>query len=142
VCLAVVLFAIGSASSSVRANDLAMGSFTLQHPTRWNDTMLPAGQYRFELARTQSDANLMMIRGEKQSLTVIVYGQSDYKTCQSSSLNLEMRRGSRYVTSLDLAGYHMNFKIRETARAREEEMVKTPAHSQPQQVAIHADDNN
>lgn len=119
-----------------------MGSFTLNHATRWNRTTLPAGDYTYRLARTPSNANLMMIRGEKQSLTVFVYGESDCRTCQGSSLNLEARRGNSYVTSLDLAGYHMNFKIRETARAREEEMAKTPTHAQSQQVAIHADDNN
>ena len=142
VCLAAGLFAIGLASSSVRANDLAMGSFTLHHAARWNSTTLPAGNYAFRLARTQSGANLMMIQGEKQSMTVIVYGESDCRTCQSPSLNLEDRRGNSYVTSMELAGYHMNFKINETARAREEEMAKTRARSQSQQMAIHADDNN
>lgn len=142
VCLAVGLFAIGLASSSVQANDLATGSFKLQHATRWNNTTLPAGEYTFQLARTQSDANLMMIRGEKQSMTVIVYGESDCRTCQNHSLNLEGRRGNSYVTSMDLAGYHMNFKINETARAREEEMAKTRARSQSQQMAVHTDDSN
>jgi hypothetical protein len=142
VCLAAGLFAIGLASSSVRANDLAMGSFTLHHAARWNSTTLPAGNYAFRLARTQSGANLMMIQGEKQSMMVIVHGESECRTCQSSSLNLEGRRGNSYVTSMDLAGYHMNFKINETARAREEEMAKTRARSQSQQMAVHTDDSN
>jgi predicted carbohydrate-binding protein with CBM5 and CBM33 domain len=142
VCLAAGLFAIGLASSSVRANDLAMGSFTLHHAARWNSTTLPAGDYTFRVARTPSNTNLMMIRGEKQSLTVFVYGESDCRTCQSSSLNLEARGENSYVTSMDLAGYHMNFKINETARAREEEMAKTRARSQSQQMAVHTDDSN
>jgi hypothetical protein len=140
VCLAVGLFAIGLASSSVRANDLLAGSFKLQHPTQWNNTTLPAGDYTFRLARTQNDSDMLMIRGEKQSLSVFVYSDSACKTCQDSSLNLAVRGGTRYVTSLELAGFHVNFKMRQSAGAKEEEMAK--GQQQSEQVAVHVDGSN
>lgn len=139
VCLAVGLLAISLASSSVRADDLAIGSFTLPHETQWNSTTLPAGNYTFRLARTQSNARMLMIRGEKQSMSVFIYGESWCRACDSRALNLEVRRGMRYVSSLDLAGYHVDFKVRESAGAREAEMAKKTAQPQSEQVAVQVE---
>ncbi|HEV7968250.1 MAG TPA: hypothetical protein VGP19_11805 [Candidatus Acidoferrales bacterium] len=136
--VAVGLLAIGLASSSAGANDVLVGNFTLPHSTEWNNTVLPAGDYTFKVARTQTNADLLMIRGAKQSVSLYIYAESACTTCQSSSLNLAVRGNNRVVTSLDLTGFHVNFKVRQSA-AEGEEMSRVPASTE--QVAVHVDPN-
>jgi hypothetical protein len=133
--VAIGLLAIGALSSSVRADNSLMGKFTLHHPAKWNNTVLPAGDYT--LSRAQTNANLLLVRGEQQALQVFIYSKSDCKTCQSGSLNLVVQGDNRFVTSLDMAGFHMNFKVRQSPSERGEELSKVPAPSE--QVAIHLD---
>jgi len=110
--VAVVLLAIGGISSSVRANDMMAGSFTLHHPAQWNKTLLPAGTYTFKLVRTQTDANLLMVSGEKQSMDIYVFAHSACDTCRNAGLTLQVQGDHRVVTSLSLPGFHVEFSVR------------------------------
>ena len=110
--VAIGLLAIGAISSSVRANDMLVGSFTLRRPTQWNKTMLPAGTYKFKLVRTQTDANMLMVSGEKQSMDIYVFAQSACETCRNAGLTLEVQGDHRAVTSLTLPGFHVDFSVR------------------------------
>jgi hypothetical protein len=137
--VAVGLLAIGLLSSSVLANDVLVGKFTLPHPTQWNDSLLPAGDYTFRVARTQTNTNMLSVRGAKETLDILVFAQSACETCRSASLNLAVRNDNRVVTSLDLPGFHLNFNNRQSASEREEQLAKTPATSE--QVAVHVATN-
>jgi hypothetical protein len=132
------LFALVFSGVAVRANNLREGSFTLQHPTEWNNTVLPAGDYTFEVARTQTNAKLLVVHGAKQSLNVLIYGESACMTCRNSSLNLEVHGNNRAVSSMELSGFHVNFKLKQSAREKEE-MSKIPASNE--QVAVQTDSN-
>jgi hypothetical protein len=110
--VAIALLAIGGISSSLRANDMLVGSFTLNHPTQWNKTMLPAGTYKFKLIRTQTDANMLVVTGDKQSLDVYVFAQSACETCRNARLTIEVQGDHRSVTSLRLPGFHVDFSAR------------------------------
>ncbi len=110
--VAIALLAIGGISSSLRANDMLVGSFTLNHPTLWNKTMLPAGTYKFKLVRTQTDANMLVVTGEKQSMDVYVFAQSACETCRNAGLTIEVQGDHRAVTSLRLPGFHVDFSAR------------------------------
>lgn len=136
--IAVGLLAIGLISSSVRANDVLVGNFTLPHPTQWNNTVLPAGNYTFKMARTETNANRLTVRGAKQSMMLFVYGESACETCRSASLNLAVRGNNRVVTSMDLTGFHVNFKVRQS-ESEKEELSRMPASTE--QVAVHVDSN-
>lgn len=137
--VAVAVLATGLVSSSVRANNVLVGNFTLPHATQWNDTVLPAGDYTFKLSRTQSNADLLVVQGAKQTVSVFVYGESACETCREASLNLEVRNDHRFVNSLELAGFHVNFKVAKPAGAAGEELVKTPKATE--QVAVHVASN-
>ena len=141
---AVAVMAIGLFSSAARANDLLSGGFTLSQPTRWNDALLPAGRYQFRLIRSNSDSNILLVQGAKQSFTALVYTPSICKTCGSGSLNLSTRGTNPVVTSMDLAGAHVNFNIRQSAREREEQLAKNRSQSQKptEQMVVHSDPNN
>jgi hypothetical protein len=138
--VAVGLLSIGIfSSSSVSANSELVGSFTLARPIQWKNTMLPAGNYTFRLARTQTDSNLLKVRGEKRALDIMVFAQSACETCKSGALNLAMRGGNRVVTSLELPGFHVDFNGSQSPAESERQMgkVSTPA----EQVAVHVDSN-
>jgi hypothetical protein len=136
--VAVGLLAVIVLSSSLYANDM-LGTFTLSHPTQWNSTMLAPGDYTFRIARTQSNANLLMVRGEKQTFNWLIYPESACSTCQHGSLNLEVRGDDRMVTSLELTGFHVDFKSHESAKEREKQLGKVRAHSE--QVAVKVNPN-
>ena len=91
---------------------MLVGSFTLRRPTQWNKTMLPAGTYKFKLVRTQTDANMLVVSGEKQSMDIYVFAQSACETCRNAGLTLEVLGDHRVVTSLSLPGFHVDFSVR------------------------------
>lgn len=143
--IAVGLLCIGLWSAPARANDnMLAGKFTLSHSTEWNKKMLPAGEYRFTLARTQSDVNLLMVQGSNQSVSMLIYNQPTCRTCLNGSLNIATRGDNRVVTSMDLAGFHVDFHSQLSAREREEQMARNRKMSNrpSEQVAIHTDDEN
>lgn len=134
--VAVCLLAITAMSSSLYANDV-LGSFTLPHAIQWNNTMLAPGDYTFKMTRTQTNADVLLIRGEKQTLNWFIYPESACNACQRTALNLEVRGENRVVTSLDLMGLHVDFKSHESAKERETQLGKTPVRSE--QVAFRVD---
>jgi hypothetical protein len=137
--LAVALLAIGVMSSGVRADDMVAGSFKLPHAIAWKGTMLPAGDYRFKLVRTQSDVHVLSVEGSKKALDVLVFAQAACQTCRKSELTLAVNGDSRIVTSMELPGYHVDFKSSWTKAEREEQAHK-PMHS-PEQVAVQVNPN-
>jgi hypothetical protein len=132
------LFIVGLVSPSARANDALAGKFTLPHRTQWNSTVLPAGDYTFTLARTQiKDVNLLTVQGAKQKVKMFVYGEWACQTCQAASLDLAVRDNQFAVASMNMAGFHTNFKLRQPVGGAE--LVKSPQSSE--QVAVHVDPN-
>ncbi len=132
------LFSIGVLSSSVSANNLLVGNFTLSQPTQWKNTVLPAGDYSFKLARTQSDANRLSVRGKDKALEILVFAQSACETCRNGDLQVAVQGDNRVVTSMELPGFRMDFKS-STSNAQQEQMGKAPSHSE--QVAVHVASN-
>jgi hypothetical protein len=133
------LLFIGVLSSSVHANELpkpvgndkVIGSFTLAHPTQWNNTMLPPGDYTFTVTRGLADKNVLSVQGAKQGFTMFVSSQSECKACTKVALRVAVQDDSRVVTSLEMPGFHLNFKNRQSASQRGERLVETPAAFQP-----------
>jgi hypothetical protein len=137
--LAMGLLTVGVLSSGVRADDVMVGSFKLPHTTSWRGMTLPAGDYEFKLARTQSDARMLTVQGSKQTLAVLVFAQDTCQTCRKSELTLDVNGESRVVSSLELPGYHVDFKRSWTKMEREQQARKSPAS--PEQVAVQVNSN-
>jgi hypothetical protein len=137
--IAVCLVAIGISSSSISANKLLIGSFTLNHPTQWKNTVLPAGNYTIKLAPTQNDSNLLQVRGGKQALDILVFAQAACETCKNGELKVDTSNGNRVITAMELPGYRMEFKAGKMSSAGKELLGKAPAASE--QVAVHVDSN-
>src|ERR1700730_5633376 len=134
------LLFIGVLSSSVSANEIpkpvvgndkVIGLFTLAHPTQWNNTILPAGDYMVSMTRGLADKNVLSVQGAKQGFTMFVSSQSACKTCTKVALNVAVQDDTRVVTSLDLPGFHLNFNNHQSVSEREKRLVETPATFQP-----------
>jgi hypothetical protein len=133
----VAALAIGGLSSAVRANDMLLGSFTLHHPTQWKNTMLPAGTYKFKLVRTQTDANLLVVTGAKQSLDIYVFAQSACDTCRTAGLTLAVQGDNRVVTGLNLPGFHVDFSVRGSLVDAKAEMGQAPVSTEQIDVRVN-----
>ncbi len=141
-CLvAICLLVIGAVASSVSANTLLAGSFTLDHPTQVKSTTLPAGQYTFKLARTQTDTNLLSIHGKNQALDILIFAQYACATCKNGALKLDVAGDNRVATSLDLPGFHVDFNSRRSRAQNERQSAKVKAQPQTEQVAVHVNPN-
>lgn len=137
--VAIGLFSIGVLSSSVSANNLMVGSFRLERPIQWKNTVLPAGDYTFKMTHTQTDTNLLAVRGQKKAMDILIFAQSACETCKSGELQLDVQGGTRVVTSLDLPGFHVDFNSHQSPSQREQQISK--AHAASEQVAVHVDSN-
>jgi len=133
------LFTIGAAASQVSARTFLAGTFTLAHPTQWINTFLPAGNYTFKLANTQTDANLLSVRGGTKALDVLVFAQSACANCQNADLKITVNGENRVVTALDLPGFHVDFSGRRSPAEMEQQLGKKSVSSE--QVAVHVDSN-
>ena len=118
-----LLFAVGLifglAASNVFAGPMVVGSFSLSRPAMWNGTMLPAGDYQFRMTPTQSDTNMLTVTGNKQSLNVLVFAHNTCESCKSVALKMTVQGDSRIITSMDLPGYHLDFKMPRVESAKE-----------------------
>jgi hypothetical protein len=136
--VAVGLFSIGVLSSSVHAKSLLAGSFTLPHPTQWKNTVLPAGNYSFKLAKTDTDTNVLSVHGKNKTLDILIFAQSACQSCMNGALKVDVQNGTRMVTALDLPGYHVDFKPGRPAPGSEQ-VNQAPAATE--QVAVHVNSN-
>jgi len=136
--IAVGLLAIGGTSSSVFANSEMVGSFTLNSPTQWKNTVLPAGEYRITLARTETDTNLLKVRSQKKAIDILVFAQSACETCRNSALKLAVAGNKRVVTSMELPGFHMDFNGNRSADENEEMSRQAPVTTEQVAVQVHS----
>ena len=137
--VAVGLLSVAVLSLSVHANSLLVGTFTLSHPTQWNGATLPAGKYQFKMTRTQTDANLLVISGEKQTINVLVPSQAACDTCKTEALKMKVLGETRVITAMDLPGYHVEFKTTRTEGAQE---ASNDSSAWIEQVAVHVTPTN
>ena len=135
--LAVSLAAVALVTSSVRANDMMTGKFTLPHPTRWNKAVVPAGNYTFKLKPTQSNAEVLILRSSTVTMSFLVYPQPACATCKEAALKIAVQGDNRVATSMELAGYHVD--LNPSPSASGEESVKIQGESE--QVAVQLDAN-
>ena len=94
----------GSGHSAVQ------GKFTLPNEIRWQDTVLPAGDYSFSMESASLPAQILL-RGPNGALFVMPAGRSEDRSAQQSSLTIVRRGEWGYVREIYLAplGVHFTF---------------------------------
>jgi hypothetical protein len=130
---------VGFASSTAFAGPTVIGTFTLSRPAQWNGTTLPAGDYQFRMAPTQSDTNMLIVTGSKQTLNVLVFAHNTCESCKSVALKMTVQGDNRIITSMDLPGYHLDFKMPHAENAKE---TVSDSSSWVEQVNVKVDPAN
>jgi hypothetical protein len=107
-CAVLGLFAVCISAKPAAAQPF-QGSFTLPDEVRWQNTVLPAGDYTFSIASTTFPAT-MVIRGKNQVAVVISVGLSEKPMEAPSHLRIERRGETRYVRELYLADSNLHLR--------------------------------
>jgi len=123
------LLAVSSLSfapSSASAQENARGTFTLSHDVRWQNAVVPAGEYRFSLDSDGPASMLVLTKlsGARTGFMFMVHNTDEIKA--SSNLNrivLESTANGSYVSSMQLPefGVKLNFAA---PKAPERQMAK------------------
>jgi hypothetical protein len=100
--VAIAVIGVCASPKPAAAQDAFKGQFTLAEQVRWNDTLLPAGEYTFVLKSNSSPAQIL-IHGPKGYMFMTTSAKSERVENRASSLTVEHRGGSRFVSELYLA---------------------------------------
>jgi hypothetical protein len=100
------LFAV-CASAKPAAAQAFKGSFTLPTDVRWQNAVLPAGDYTFSMESAALPSTIV-IRGKNRSAVVMTVGLSGKPMETPSRLSIERRGQTRFVRELYLAEIHLH----------------------------------
>jgi len=135
--LAIALLAISAGVSRTVAQSISeRGSFTLPYEVRWNDAVLPAGEYTFTM-HTIMSSPVMTLDTPKVSTFLRPMIVDEKNTNQHSALTIESRGGERFVQELYLAdsGRHFRFWPPKTSKS-EPQLAQGPATTERVLVSI------
>jgi hypothetical protein len=114
------------------------GSFTLKHEVHWQDAIVPAGIYRFNIgSRGPSELlTLTKIDSPGAGFMIFVNEAEDSKAGATSRIVLVIRPGGTFVSTMELPEYGMTLRFPVPAAPAEAAHVKaTPLHSPPADLA-------
>jgi len=102
---ALAVFAVGSLTvlSSTASAQSGNGSFTLSHEVIWQNTVVPAGTYRFSL-EPKGPAALLTLQNvsARAGFLIMVNDVGSSKFDDANRLVMVSRAGKSYVSTLDL----------------------------------------
>lgn len=102
------LSALNFAPSLASAQDEG-GTFTLPHAVRWQNAVVPAGDYKFTLQPTGPSEMLSLhkISGTPASFMLLVNDTDVVNGSETASLVIESRSGKSYVSSMNLPQFEV-----------------------------------
>ncbi len=96
------LIALCVSPKPAAAQDAMKGSFTLPNDVRWSGTLLSAGDYTFSLKSMSIPAQIL-VHGPNGNAFVLTSAVSDRVIDRASSMTIERRGDTRFVSELYLA---------------------------------------
>ena len=115
------------ASSPASAQENARGNFTLTHDVRWQNAVVPAGEYRFSLDSDGPASMLVLTKlsGPRTGFMFMVHDTDEIKP--SSNLNrlvLESTAEGSYVSAMQLPEFGVALNFAAPPKAPLKEMAK------------------
>ena len=123
--LAAAVMVFCFSASSVHAQQMLTGKFTLPQATHWLNNSLPAGDYTLSVTQTSSDRKILIVRGEGQVAQFAIQPTDKCDSCRDGALTIQSGAAARSIVALDLPGYHVNFSVSKSARMEEASLRKT-----------------
>lgn len=113
--------------SPVSAQENARGNFTLTHDVRWQNAIVPAGEYRFSLDSDGPASMLVLTKlsGARTGFMFMVHDTDEIKA--SSSVNrlvLESVDGSSYVSAMQLPEFGVTLNFTAPVTTPEKQLAK------------------
>jgi len=113
------------APSTVFAQETAHGRFTLPHDVRWENAVVPAGDYQFSIESDPIEVlRLDKISGPRAGFMFLIHDEEPAKPDDISRLLLEKTRTGSYVTAMQLPEFGMTLNFTLPASATEKQMAK------------------
>jgi hypothetical protein len=85
------------------------GTFTLPHEVRWQDVVVPAGEYRFTLQSMGPSEMLTLVKmtGKPASFMLFASETEDKSGSETGRLVIESKFGKSYVSAMDLPQFEV-----------------------------------
>jgi hypothetical protein len=127
VYVAALAFSALSLTPSPASGQDAAGRFTLTHEVRWQNAIVPAGEYRFTVgpAGTRDLLTLQKVNSPAAGFMLMVRDKDGSKPSDTSELVVVSRRGGSYVSVMQLPEFGMTLHFSVPAETRE--MAKSVA---------------
>jgi hypothetical protein len=135
VLAAFALAVVCASAIPVSAQVACQGHFTLSHEVRWQNAILPPGDYSFEM-KSVAAPSLITVKGPNgsQFITATV---ADDKNIDQSMLIVENRGGRSTVSELRLSAIGRSFRYAVPKAPKEAEVAQSPATSEQILVAVN-----
>jgi hypothetical protein len=115
------------------AQEPARGKFTLPHDVRWENAVVPAGDYQFDYQAAGSGIlRLSKLSGDRAGFMLLVRDTdetvTETRTHGASQLVLETDAGTSYVSAMELPAFGMTLHFAapsHTGRATEKQIARS-----------------
>jgi hypothetical protein len=125
------LITLNLAPSLARAQEPVRGKFTLPHEVRWQEAVLPAGEYRFSFDPGSTGSILMLskLSGEREEFMLVVQdtlvqSTEEAKPHEQNRLVLDDTAESSYVSAMQLPEFGMTLKFAAPAHVAEKQVAR------------------
>jgi hypothetical protein len=122
------------ASAKPAAAQAFKGSFTLPVEVRWQNVVLPPGEYTFSMESAALPSTIV-IRGNHQSAMVTTVGRSGKPMESPSHLIIERRGQTRFVREIYLADLQLHLCYAEPKAGKSDLLAQGPATTEQILVA-------
>ncbi|HTT64163.1 MAG TPA: hypothetical protein VMG35_20065 [Bryobacteraceae bacterium] len=114
-----LLTLLGLTAAGASAQTALKGSFELPVQAYWNNTSLPAGEYKLSVVMESPQLSLISVRGEGVATTFLAYAGGREETSSTSVLRLESVNGAYVIRQLDSSILRRLYKFPASKSARE-----------------------
>jgi hypothetical protein len=98
------------APSLASAQAMAHGKFTLSHEVRWQNAVVPAGEYRFSLD-SNGATGMLTVNGTHTGFMFMVHDTESAKPSNTNRLVLEATPEGSYVSAMQLPEFGVTLKF-------------------------------
>jgi len=123
------LTTLNFAPSLAQAQQPVRGEFTLAHDVRWQNAVVPAGDYGFSFESGSQAPVLFLskLSGKRAGFMFLVPDTAEAKPGGINQLVLESAPGGSYVSAMQLPEFGMTLHFHAPSAAAETQMAKSAA---------------
>jgi hypothetical protein len=120
------LTALNVVPSPASAQEAAHGKFTLTHDVRWQNAVVPAGDYQFSYNEEAAPRLLMLnkLNGSRTGFMLLVRDSEDAKPTDLSRLILQTTADGTYVSAMQLPEFGVTLHFRVPSATAERRIAK------------------